>query len=278
MHNPSPIRLRDTRPQTPVLRKNYAFTLIELLVVIAIIAILAAILFPVFAKAREKARQTACLSNMKQIGTGLMMYSQDYDESMVAAWYGINAGPSNATVQYKWMDALQPYVKNEKVFDCPSASIEGPDRGDYKFRTAQKYGSYCTSSAYYLAGDNYTPPGSHNSYPGGEVVDPAYTMTLAQVTSPASTAWISEGDGFAEYAWDTPATNPLLKPTPAPPRLYLYAASPTMGVGLTARHMDMVNMIWCDGHVKAMRLETLAATKTMPNGDKVMTMFTVEDD
>src|SRR5918997_594162 len=85
--------LREERPMSrSYYRKTGGFTLIELLVVIAIIAILAAILFPVFAQAREKARQTSCLSNLKQIGTASMMYVQDYDEAMFPAWY--DAGPA----------------------------------------------------------------------------------------------------------------------------------------------------------------------------------------
>src|ERR1700728_718732 len=98
------------------LRKCKAFTLIELLVVIAIIALLAAILFPVFAQAREKARATACLSNLKQMGLGLIMYTQDYDEEMPPAWIGFNATNPAASVGFpgtaRWMDVEQPYVKN----------------------------------------------------------------------------------------------------------------------------------------------------------------------
>ena len=110
------------------------FTLIELLVVIAIIAILAAILFPVFAKAREKARQTSCLNNLKQIGTAFIQYAQDYDERMPIYWrnqiqtdtaapgyYYITSNGSLAGNDTSWMDFVYPYIKNTQVFKCPSS-------------------------------------------------------------------------------------------------------------------------------------------------------------
>ena len=99
--------------------KHRAFTLIELLVVIAIIAILAAILFPVFAQAREKARAASCLSNMKQIGLGALMYAQDYDEVFVGS-YAYPNGWSQCP-RFVWMDLVYPYVKNHQLFACPSS-------------------------------------------------------------------------------------------------------------------------------------------------------------
>jgi prepilin-type N-terminal cleavage/methylation domain-containing protein/prepilin-type processing-associated H-X9-DG protein len=101
------------------MRRSKGFTLIELLVVIAIIAILAAILFPVFAQAREKARATSCLSNTKQIGLAFRMYAQDYDEINVGSYSYPNTW--NQCPHLIWSDLLQPYIKNLQIFACPSA-------------------------------------------------------------------------------------------------------------------------------------------------------------
>ncbi len=111
-----------------------AFTLIELLVVIAIIAILAAILFPVFAQAREKARQTACLSNMRQIGTGLRMYTDDYDGIIPpqSIFYPKPVADPNKDQSAYWPTLINTYVKNQDVFTCPSTT-QTPFTPDKKF-------------------------------------------------------------------------------------------------------------------------------------------------
>src|SRR4051812_21987936 len=97
-------------------RRSMAFTLIELLVVIAIIAILAAILFPVFARARATARKAACQSNLKQIGLAVSMYADDYDEALIPQGLG-----ATTKLWRPWMQLAQPYVKNKQVFICPDA-------------------------------------------------------------------------------------------------------------------------------------------------------------
>ncbi|MEO6906631.1 MAG: DUF1559 domain-containing protein, partial [Abditibacteriaceae bacterium] len=131
--------------------RRRAFTLIELLVVIAIIAILASILFPVFARARENARRASCASNLKQIGIGVMMYTQDYDERFPmymhrdnepAALVGAQNPPTTPAGKYEisdccvvghyvsWMDEISPYLKSLAIYDCPSRDFPFDDPTD----------------------------------------------------------------------------------------------------------------------------------------------------
>jgi prepilin-type N-terminal cleavage/methylation domain-containing protein/prepilin-type processing-associated H-X9-DG protein len=150
------------------------FTLIELLVVIAIIAILAAILFPVFAKAREKARQSSCLSNVKQIGLAVMQYNQDYDETYTRTWYNPSGGAYPG--DYQWNHAIAPYIKNTQVFQCPSATT-----------LAMGYGfNVCYYGGSGVAGVTCNPP---------------YGRAMAAVQDPAGTAIIIDHNGAFEYGW-----------------------------------------------------------------------------
>lgn len=127
--------------------KKRGFTLIELLVVIAIIAILAAILFPVFAKARDKARQASCLSNLKQICNAAMMYVQDYDEKFMRAF----------TDQEFWPQQLQPYIKNWSVYNCPSNDVWGDGEVVWGGNWMGKMPDYCFAYKLWDAREASTP-------------------------------------------------------------------------------------------------------------------------
>jgi len=210
--------------------KRKAFTLIELLVVIAIISILASILFPVFARARENARRTSCASNLKQIGLGVMQYVQDYDEYYPQATRYL-VGESGSTIP--WFDLIDPYVKSYQVFRCPSSS--------------QGYASDTVDKPRYVYAGNY---GANllimRWYKNKEA------MNMAAVINPASTFLIM--DCGSREAYPTEATAPDG-----------YSFLPGMGAlgvdGSTVeerfqpdfqsgRHLNGINMSFADGHVK----------------------------
>jgi prepilin-type N-terminal cleavage/methylation domain-containing protein/prepilin-type processing-associated H-X9-DG protein len=259
------------------------FTLIELLVVIAIIAILAAILFPVFAQAREKARQASCMSNTKQIGIAVMQYAQDWDECHPGVWFGPVSGspwsqPSNDTVYYKWMDAVYPYVKNEQVFTCPSDGVNKK----YVFRNRDKsngYGSYAMSQAYYCWGDAFTPPTSdYNQFVSA---GNPFVMRQAMIQAPADTVWIVDGGvtGIKDPAWKSYEfwwcdANQINGPFPTPK---ISKDGVRHFQNIAERHTGMVNCIYTDGHAKAVKLEKLTERKQI-GSRAIMTAFTIEDD
>ncbi len=225
--------------------KSRGFTLIELLVVIAIIAILAAILFPVFAQAREKARTISCLSNAKQIATGAMMYAQDYDEKLI--WY-VNTeqeaalraqGQSASEARYNamYMGVLQPYVKNWQVFICPSKV---------------PYYSYGVNG-YHVVGCAPCRLG---------------TRSLSTIAKPADTVLMAE-TGFAkEYAAKFNLADRCNNENSHFGFVMCPMESP-WGVGhpcgpyntalLTDRHQGGQNLIFCDGHAKWYKFDKIYA-------------------
>jgi prepilin-type N-terminal cleavage/methylation domain-containing protein/prepilin-type processing-associated H-X9-DG protein len=206
------------------LRKR-GFTLIELLVVVAIIAILAAILFPVFAQAREKARQTSCLSNMKQMGLALDMYVQNYDETLPLYQDGVwdFGTPDSATrkrsdgpwrTNYLW--CLQPYLKNQQIQACPSIS---------------------TSEV----GQEITP-NSRSSYMGNGAV---MGKSLAAITNPSNIVYMQEYRLLTRVAWLRPNCS-----SPTRCGAWCWWGIPKNDPGYANVHMEGANFIYADGHAK----------------------------
>jgi prepilin-type N-terminal cleavage/methylation domain-containing protein/prepilin-type processing-associated H-X9-DG protein len=255
--------------------RHKGFTLIELLVVIAIIAILAAILMPVFARAREKARQASCLSNVKQIALGVMMYTQDYDETfpMDASSCGTGAGRAQVCSKYNpnWRPEAQvyPYVKNTQVFGCSSSS-RPPIVWDAA-RGVCNYQAWGFPDFMCFPGD--TANGKPQSYgwnqsiffrcvgaPTGGCGTPG--VNLAAVVAPASKVMMADGChhqleptrlAFANY----PANSPNGRVNtcnffPCPP----YGNSggtPEIDPNTHARHSLGQNVTFLDGHAKWMQ-------------------------
>jgi prepilin-type N-terminal cleavage/methylation domain-containing protein/prepilin-type processing-associated H-X9-DG protein len=211
--------------------RNKGFTLIELLVVIAIIAILAAILFPVFAQAREKARQTACSSNLKQLSLAFLMYAQDNDERMPPAYYFTDSFSrehawdfdivwnSDYTVKSYGLGLVGPYTKNGQINVCPSF------RGQSSGRPASGY-------AY------------NASYLGKSWEEGGAPVSLGRVRAPSDIVLLCDSAYWSTWGYVGISQNNYLR-APGDPS-YAYS-----GPNVHFRHQGAANVAYCDGHVKA---------------------------
>jgi prepilin-type N-terminal cleavage/methylation domain-containing protein/prepilin-type processing-associated H-X9-DG protein len=201
-------------------RRTSGFTLIELLVVIAIIAILAAILFPVFARARENARRASCQSNLKQIGLGIIQYSQDYDELTIAS-------RTDGTINMSWPIMMQPYVKSTQLFKCPSNT-----RTNWMEQTNDTVANSYVANGDNEAGGDTTNFGASNT-PGQSRRAVQYAppgLSLSEFNNPATTIIIHE------HNRDSGSNR-----------------SREISALVFQNHLGMSNFLFMDGHVKALK-------------------------
>jgi prepilin-type N-terminal cleavage/methylation domain-containing protein/prepilin-type processing-associated H-X9-DG protein len=259
------------------------FTLIELLVVIAIIAILAAILFPVFARARENARKSSCQNNLKQITIGFKQYINDFDERYPIPAVTTNPG---ATPPYGWGDALQPYLKNDQVFQCPS------DAGEAGTSAVAGYSDYYYNNNFLIQNaTNNTWRGANESVLGGSsqtilVGDGGYTSNAA--TGSSRYVWCGDSTTGGLAGTNTSEAPPITNGAANTNAICTVAgASVVNGAQVNAVlpgspansyssiiHLDGANYGFADGHVKWYRANTTGgqSAQIKANGEKQSTV------
>jgi prepilin-type N-terminal cleavage/methylation domain-containing protein/prepilin-type processing-associated H-X9-DG protein len=217
--------------------RQKGFTLIELLVVIAIIAILAAILFPVFTQAREKARQTQCLSNCRQIGLALTMYLQDWDEQLPTVrmmWPGIPTPQS-------WIDQIQPYVKTRLLHRCPSDSSPAWNQDP------PRVSSYALNAYFDPFHPPYGSPTSPRTFSLAQVSSPARCIYAAELAERHSrTGMLIKADHYMPMYWGSP-------PRVVESQMNMMTWDAARGEPTTLairRHNGGSNYVFVDGHAK----------------------------
>jgi len=236
------------------------FTLIELLVVIAIIAILAAILFPAFARARENARRASCQSNLKQIALGVAQYTQDYDEKYPAARHANNqnGGPANGTTG--WMYTLQPYVKSTQLFQCPSeATKQNQSAPADAVSSDPPVAANIYHTDYFINGNiSYSDQNSAGTVLGtvnsAKLISSANTVLIGEVTVGTNGNWPGRGEPWFNRTSADNTNN------------YNYsnfdsAGKPHISGGIygAERHLEGANYAFADGHVKWLKFEKMTS-------------------
>lgn len=249
------------KPHTISSRRKIGFTLIELLVVIAIIAILAAILFPVFARARENARRASCQSNLKQIGLAIMQYAQDYDEKMPIVVSQTTDSALTATTglgqvagqgsHWGWIEVIYPYVKSKGIYICPSDAQQSIKKGS-SYAMNRYLGWTSSLSPKQVASSSLPCYNSQGSFCGDE------PYALAAIQVPAEKVLASEFGQYAQYTTSASNYRASYCSMPLPDNLAgganfmsLNHKTTSIVVNVTGTHLETGNFLFADGHVKA---------------------------
>ena len=234
-----------------------AFTLIELLVVIAVIALLAAILFPAFARARENARRSSCQSNLKQIGLGLFQYVQDHDGTFPTAF----GGTGDSADPYGWADAIQPYLKSTQIYQCPSEATGAP----------------VTSTSPSTSTDETENVSVNNSISSPTAIANGYSdyfanynlmgRNQAQLNAESLTVLAGDGGaGTARYLCNgASCTNDGNSPATLPTVATFGMGEPAVINAGAQRHLEGGNWLFADGHVKWLRGQNDATSFVVVN-------------
>lgn len=228
------------------MRSRMPITRLELGMLLAVVTVGFSLLYYVYQPRREGRFESICSSNLLMMSYALQQYAQDYDDRFPRAWFGRDAGPSDAKTNYKWMDALQPYIRDTQYFVCAADTVSKP----YHFRDGTNYGSYVINNAYWKLGDKFSPPS------GRRTTEIRHGRTFL----------VTHGSGDFQVGWpDVKSTPPVTTDGKGQMEEVIY------------RH-QRANTLFVGGHHMGYNQLEVEAQIKIINGQRVATAFTIEDD